>query len=65
MQIYAKDYNKFTEENMTEPLPREDVEYYDLDQSNENQSDIYSESEGSQENDLTIDDFVDNVLKIT
>jgi hypothetical protein len=65
VQIYAKDYNKFTEENMTEPLPREDVEYYDLDQSNENQSDIYSESEGSQENDLTIDDFVDNVLKIT
>ncbi len=50
---------------MTEPIPREDVEYYDFDQSNENQSDIYSESEGSQENDLTIDDFVDNVLKIS
>ena len=48
---------------MTEPIPNEDVYDHDLDLPNENKSDIYSELDKSQDNELTIKDFVGNVLK--
>lgn len=48
---------------MTEPIRNDNVFYYDTGLENENQSDIYSESDESQENDLTMKDFAHNVLK--
>jgi|LakMenEpi03Aug12_release.lakeMendotaPanAssembly.Ray.scaffolds.fasta_scaffold5770887_1 hypothetical protein len=48
---------------MTEPIHNDNVFDYGMDLPNENQSDIYSESDESQENDLMMKDFADNVLK--
>jgi hypothetical protein len=48
---------------MTEPIRNDNVYDYGLDLPNENRSDIYSQLDDSQENELMINDFVDNVLK--